>query len=101
MARSAVDNSTLRRWQSLDAAVVLQALSDYIKADQEYTPLLNEASTRWHASVAGHDYEILCTGPKFLDTRAKRGGGGAVDLTMHLTQLPFKQAAALLRAKGL
>ncbi len=96
-----VDNSELARWQSLDAAMVLKALADYAKEDQSYVPRLNIRSSRWHASVAGHDFEILCTGPKFWDERAHCGGGGALDLAMHLFGISFKKAARLLAERNL
>jgi len=69
--------------------------------DIEYTPRRSIRSTRWQVNAGGHDYEILCTGPKFLDTRAQLGGGGAVDLVMHLFRFDFKHAVALLREKKL
>lgn len=37
-------------------------------------------------------------GPKFYDTRQKRGGGGAIDLAMYVYGLDFK--AAVGRLKG-
>lgn len=101
MGRRAVDNLTLERWRGLDSVVVLSAIADYLKQDSEFEPRASHDSTRWFASVGGRDYEILCTGPKFLDTRAKHGGGGAVDMVMHLVKLDFKQAVALLKDKGL
>jgi len=96
-----VDNSNLTRWQSLDAAMVLKALADFAKEDSSYVPRLNTQSSRWHALVAGNDYEILCTGPKFWDQRANLGGGGAVDLAMHLFGISFKKAARLLSERNL
>ena len=96
-----VDNSDLTRWHSLDAAAVLKVLADYVKEDPTYVPRLNTHSSRWHASVAGNDYEILCTGPKFWDQRANHGGGGALDLAMHLFGISFKKAARLLAESNL
>jgi len=101
MGRRVVDNSTLARWRDLDAVVVLLAIADHVKQDAEFRPRQSHDTARWHASVAGLDYEILCTGPRFLDTRANRGGGGAIDLVMHLLGLDFKRAVAVLRDKRL
>lgn len=36
----------------------------------------SNGSSRWHASVAGPDWEILCTGQHLLDTRAYPDSGG-------------------------
>ena len=95
------DKSDLTRWQSLDAAVVLIALADYAKEDVSYVPRLNTRSSRWHVIAGGHDHEILCTGPKFWDSRANCGGGGALDLAMHLFGINFKKAARLLAERNL
>jgi hypothetical protein len=96
MGRQAVDNSQLVHWRRLDAATVLVALADHAKRDREYVPLKDARSTRWHVSVEGVDFEILCTGAKFLDTRDGKGGGGAIDLAMHLLGADFKRAVAAL-----
>lgn len=101
MGRRAVDNSTLARWRELDAVVVLRAVSEYLKQDTEFQPRQSHGSTRWHANVSGRDYEILCTGPRFLNTRTNQGGGGAVDMVMHLMQLDFRSSVAVLKAKQL
>ncbi|WP_213959915.1 hypothetical protein [Variovorax sp. dw_954] len=101
MGRQSVDNSALERWRNLDSAHVLGVIADFAKRDAEYVPTKSALSTRWHATVGGRDFEILCTGAKFLDTRANKGGGGAVDLVMHLTDSDFKAAAKVLRSRGL
>lgn len=91
-----VDNSVLMRWRAMDSSLCLGALADHAKEDRSFQPCADQRTTRWHAYVAGQDVELLCTGPKFWDTRAKRGGGGAVDLAMHLFRLDFKHAVAML-----
>ncbi len=72
-------------------------LADHAKRDPTYDPVSSKRTRRWHATVGGLEYELLLTGPKFFDTRAKRGGGGAIDLAMHLLQVDFKCAVAKLR----
>ncbi|MFS8981165.1 hypothetical protein PO002_43500 [Cupriavidus necator] len=101
MDQRIVDNFTLARWRKLEAVVVLRAVAEYAKQDGQFRPRQSNGTTRWHANVGGVDYEILCTGPRFLDTRANRGGGGAVDLVMHLMRLDFKRAVVVLKAKQL
>lgn len=96
-----MDNFSLERWRGLDATTALLALADYAKADATYVPVASTRSSRWHASCAGHDFELLLTGPKFWDTRSQVGGGGAVDLAMHLYSCSFKEAAARLKRSGL
>jgi hypothetical protein len=52
-------------------------------------------------STAGADFELLVTGLKWFDARAGKGGGGAVDLCMHLLGLDFVAAVKLLCRAGL
>lgn len=96
-----VDNLTLQRWRQLDAATVLRALAEHAKPDASFVPTKNTITRRWHANVQGREFELLLTGPKFWDNRMQRGGGGAVDLTMHLTGCGFRHAAAVLKEHGL
>lgn len=97
----AVDNSLLERWRELDAVTALMALADHAKADVTYTPAKSPKTSRWHASCGGHDFELLLTGSKFWDTRSETGGGGAIDLVMHLHSCSFKEAAERLKRSGL
>jgi len=89
----------LRRWREMDAACVLQRLSDHAKQDSTFQPLKDRSSSRWHASVRGAEFELLLTGTKFFDTRQNKGGGGAIDLAMHVLRADFHTAANHLRAK--
>jgi hypothetical protein len=97
----AVDKLTLMRWREMDAIVVLKTFADHVKEDRSFHPITSRQTSRWHAHVAGRDWELLCTDQKFLDVRAEHGGGGAIDMVMHLYGLPFKAAVALLTEKGL
>jgi hypothetical protein len=92
-----VDSDEVERWRKLNAAVVLAALAVHAKRDPAFEPIKDHATTRWHANVGGRDFELLLTGAKFFDTRAERGGGGAIDLAMHLLNVDFRRAADLLR----
>lgn len=98
---SAVEHSSLTRWRSLEAVSVLRVLVDYSKRDATFRPIKNPKTSRWHASLGGVEFELLLTGQRFWDTRGKRGGGGAVDLAMHLAGVDFKGAVNLLRTAGL
>lgn len=97
----AVDNSDLSRWRGLDAHQVLTLLGCYCKEDPSYVPTVAKRTRRFHVDVAGSDFELLLTGPKYYDMRAAKGGGGAIDLVMHLWGVPFKKAALMLRAADL
>jgi hypothetical protein len=97
----AVDNFTLDRLRSLMALSCLHAMGAYVKVDQDYRPTTANTTQRVHVSAAGSDWELLVDGPKFYDTRADTGGGGAVDLVMHLWGVPFKKAVRMLVEAGL
>ncbi len=92
-----IDRDVLLHWQQLDAAVVLAAIADYAKEDKTFGPTKARTTSRWHASLNGNEFELLLTGQKFWDVRAKTGGGGAVDLVMHLAGLDFTLAIRRLR----
>jgi hypothetical protein len=88
--------AVLARLRNLPLEEILPALAIYCKADPTYAPLKDPHSHRWHVRSACGEYEILTTGPKWYDTRQKKGGGGAIDLAMHLLQVPFVEAVKQL-----
>ena len=90
-------NGDLERLRGLACSDVLPRICIFVKMDPDFTPIKNGHTQRWHLNVEGRDFELLTTGPKFFDTHSKTGGGGAIDLAMHLTGLPFKQAVKLLK----
>ena len=92
-----VDNSDLERWRSLDAMAVLEAAATHVRVDRDYRPRGSNSTVRVHISADGRDFELLLTGVKWYDTRAKAGGGGAVDLAMHLFHSNFRQACQKLK----
>jgi hypothetical protein len=95
-----VDNSELKRLRSLPALNVPSRMSDHAKVDRDFSPVLATGTQRVHVSAGGADWEILADGARFYDTRTGKGGGGAVDLVMHLWRVPFKQAVKMLREAG-
>jgi len=79
---------------SSETALTLMTID--LKADASFVPVKDSASRRWHARTATGEFEILTTGTKWYDTRAKRGGGGAIDLAIHLCGLSFVEAVKYL-----
>jgi hypothetical protein len=67
-----------------------------VKVDPTYRPLRQPASRRWNIRTVSGEFEILTTGAKWYDTRAKKGGGGAIDLAMHVLQVSFVDAVKQL-----
>lgn len=96
-----VEESDLGRWRTMAASRVLAALADHAKKDVSFIPVKDPGTERWHATVRGREFELLLTGTKFFDTRAEKGGGGAIDLASHLFSTDFRGAVAYLRQKGL
>lgn len=92
-----VDQRELERLRGMDVSVALPRLADHVKGDPTFEPIKDKASARWHVTAGGREFELLTLGPKFYDTRQKRGGGGAIDLVMHLYRLDFKRAVERLR----
>lgn len=95
MARS-FDSATLARLRLVPLAAALQALDLYFKPDRSFEPVKDTATQRWMVSTADADFELLVTGLKWFDTRVGKGGGGAIDLCMHLLGLDFVGAVKLL-----
>ncbi|MDZ7653422.1 MAG: hypothetical protein U5L03_13170 [Burkholderiaceae bacterium] len=90
----------LVRLRGLPALDVLLLLAEHTKVDRDFKPTRAKSTQRLYVRAAGAEWELLVNGPKFYDTRARKGGGGAVDLVMHLWRVPFKKAMATLRAAG-
>jgi hypothetical protein len=94
--RRSFNTATLTRFREMSSEDALTMLAIDVKADPTYVPLKALQSRRWHARTSCGDFEILTTGPKWYDTRAKKGGGGAIDLAMHVLGLSFVDAVKLL-----
>lgn len=96
-----MDNSNLERLRQLAARGALLALADYAKQDETFVPVKDPRTERWHARVDACEFELLLTGPKFWDVRQSVGGGGAIDLAIHLFDCTFKEAIRRIGTSGL
>jgi hypothetical protein len=95
--RRSFSRATLASLRDIPSEEALTLLAIYCKADPLYVPVKDPLSRRWHVLTACGEFEILTTGPaKWYDTRAKKGGGGAIDLAMHLLQVSFVDAVKRL-----
>jgi len=84
----------LREISILDA---MELLGLYAKLDRQYKPRNDSQAQRFHVSLeSGEVVELLVTGQKWYDIRAMQGGGGAIDLVMHLYGESFPQAVQRL-----
>ena len=90
----------LIRLRQVQAVTALIALAIHAKRDVSFAPTKSLNTERWHVLVGTVQFELLLNGPKFFDVRAKVGGGGAIDLAMHLHHVGFNAAIALLQQRG-
>ncbi len=88
--------ATLARLREAPSATVLSSLAIHCKADPTYRPIKDPESRRWHVRTGCGEFEIVTTGVKWYDPRARTGGGGAIDLAMHILQVPFVDAVRIL-----
>jgi len=102
MARQHFSPGLLEKVRAIPLARVLESLRYHVAVDRDYVPTKDARSQRWIVSSECGSNELLVTGPKWFDTRVSRGGGGAVDLVMHLENLSFvaavKRIASTLEA---
>ena len=89
----------LTRLRSMSVIEVLRLLELYWKRDPDFQPVKNQNTERLNVAIGGGVVELLVTGPKWFDTRAEKGGGGAIDLAMHLLRLDFVSAVKRLEER--
>lgn len=75
--------------------VALDVLGLYWKRDPDFVPMKDKSTVRLHVALGAGVVELLATGSKWYDSRAEKGGGGAIDLAMHLLKLDFVAAVKL------
>lgn len=98
--------SDIQQARDVPLLQVLSHVCDYVKEDRDYVP--RDTSTggrRFHVNCAKRDFRLILTGEKWLDEltdrkAANRGGGGAIDLAMHLLGLDFVQAVRICLEAG-
>ncbi len=78
--------------REMPVPAVLDTLELYWKHDRDFRPLKDKATIRVIVSIGGGNVELLATGAKWYDTRAQKGGFGAIDLAMYLLRLDFVSA---------
>lgn len=87
----------LRRWPLVRG---LEALGLHSKADASYAPRTSDQ--RIHVTLpSGLVVELVLSGIRWFDTRAGKGGGGVIDLVMHLRECDFVSAVRALLASEL
>jgi|SRR5579862_5741469 len=94
------DLATLTALRAMPSEEALKRLAIHCKTDPTFRPVKQGTTRRWHALTEVGEFELITSGPKWFDTRAKKGGGGAIDLAMHVLQLSFIDAVNRLAQMG-
>lgn len=90
--------SDIQQARNVPLLKALRHVCDYIKEDRDYVPRNERSgSRRFHVNCSKRDFRLILTGEKWIDeltdrNAGSRGGGGAIDLVMHLQGLSFVQA---------
>lgn len=95
MARHVVSPALVGRVRNLSLLTMLEQLHQggvlTCTYDKSFRPLQDAQTRRVFVSPAmtGFTFELLLTSVKWFDTRAQKGGGGAIDLYAHLFGTSF------------
>ncbi len=101
MARRFFDDEMLAWVIEMPLLQVLDRLHDDGKLFWRHDPNFVPDKDKWTlrlflSSPSGFAWEVLVTGLKWFDVRAGKGGGGGIDLVMHLLGIDFVKAVKLL-----
>lgn len=94
--RRSFSAATLARLREMRSEVGLVQIAVMVKPEATFVPTKDPWIGRWHVCTERSEHEILTSGAKWYDTRARIGGGGAIDLTMHALGLSFVEAVKRL-----
>ena len=100
MARRSFDDETLAWVREMPLSQVLDKLRDdgqlFWRRDPDFVPEKDKRTVRlFLSSPSGFAWEVLVTGLKWFDVRAGKGGGGGIDLVMHLLGIDFVKGVKL------
>lgn len=94
--RKAFDDALLCRLREVPLQHGLAALGRHVSIDRDFVPVKDHRTKRWVVDAGVGKAELLVTNLKWFDTRRQRGGGGMIDLLMHLDDMSFVQAVKVL-----
>lgn len=103
MARRSLDVAKVTWLREMPLTIALSVMRDagrlFWRRDLDFFPAKDARTERFYVSdLDGQAWEILITGIRWFDVRAGKGGGGSIDLVMHLLALDFVAAVKLLSA---
>ena len=96
--RRVFTGADLDRLREVSIHDALTRLGLYWKVDPDFQPEKNSNTKRLYVSVGSRVVELLVTEIKWYDAKADKGGGGVIDLVMHLLRLDFVHAVKVLSA---
>ncbi|MXS80201.1 hypothetical protein ABF86_05435 [Nitrosomonas sp. GH22] len=91
-SRKSFSPELLEQLRSMPVVAALNVLGLYWKRDSDFLPVKDKTTIRLNVSLGGSVVELLATGARWYDTKTNKGGGGAIDLAMHLLRLDFVTA---------
>lgn len=92
MAKRSFSPEVLTKLREMPVTEALDLVGLAWKRDQDFKPVKDLLTVRLHVPVGGQIIEFLVTGTRFFDAGASTGGGGAIDLIMHIFRLDFVSA---------
>jgi len=106
MTRRKVPTRTIDAVRNVPLSVTLQALQEggqlNFKVDPTFHPRADASTRRVHVSLqSGRVLEVLLTGIKWFNVTQNVGGGGSIDLAIHLLDCSFKAAVLCLAEHAL
>lgn len=90
------DEELVTRFRVMTVEQTARILGLYCKQDKNYESTAHRNSKCYHISKDGEVFEIIVTQLKWYSTHRRYGGGGGIDLTMHLYGETFKAALTRL-----
>jgi hypothetical protein len=93
------DDAKLSRLRGGFVTDALTRLGLHWKIDSDFQPTKNAKTKRLYVSVGSCVAELLLTDQKWYGVRSERGGGGYLDLAMHLSSLDIVRAVKVLTAR--
>lgn len=98
MAHARFSDATVEAARSMPLLLAVQKLG-FSCVEEDFKPRVHMGSRLFTISDGDSLTLLLITGVRWYDMNAKKGGGGAIDLAMHLRKVSFRQAVKLLLTK--
>lgn len=92
----AFDEELITRFRVMTVEQTARVLGLYCKQDKDYESSHYRNSKCFHISKDGEVFEIIVSQLKWYSTHRRFGGGGGIDLTIHLYGESFKAALTRL-----